>query len=76
MRYRQITTPEWSKSQIESLNWERSPRTGFEVAWSSDYGYVVMAEGVKSNGFATVFPMDGRYIENSIRRIIKKRAEQ
>ena len=72
MRYRQITTPEWSKSQIESLNWERSPRTGFEVAWSSDYGYVVMAEKVKPNGFATVLPIDGRIIEKDIRQIIKK----
>ena len=72
MRYREITTPEWSKSEIGSLNWKRSPRTGFDVAWSSDYGYVVMVERVKPNGFATVLPIDGRIIEKDIRQIIKR----
>ena len=73
MQYREITTPNWTKSRIESFNWQRSPRIGFDVSWSNEYGYIVMAEKVKENGFATVLPIDGRIIEKSIRQIIKQK---
>mgnify|MGYP000485697480 FL=1 len=73
MQYREITTPNWTKSEVEPFDWQYSPRIGFKVSWSSDYGYIVMAEKVKQNGFATVLPIDGRMIEKSIRQIIKQK---
>jgi len=61
----------WTRESVDAMPWSFSHRLGFPVSWSSNCGFVALAEGVKQSGFATVLPVDGREIETSVRQKIK-----